>query len=139
MFTCLLHILTADCYVTLPCGNCTEHSFSHTAEDRIVNPDMYQPLLPNYSSGGVGNSQSDCGPQASVNSLVAYGSMYRATQIHYLHFLTSCVVFKFEFCDLSFQVGASRIIFVGDVQPINYYFYKLTQNTILSYRKLSDA
>ena len=43
-------------------------SFSHTAEDRIVNPDMYQPLLPNYSSGGEGNSQSDCGPQASVNS-----------------------------------------------------------------------
>ena len=45
--------------------------------DRIVNPDMYQPLLPatNYSSGGEENSQSDCGPQASVNSLVPYGSM----------------------------------------------------------------
>ena len=45
--------------------------------DRIVNPDMYQPLLPatNYSSGGEGNSQSDCRPQASVISLAAYGSM----------------------------------------------------------------
>ena len=42
--------------------------------DRIVNPDMYQPLLP-ATSGGEENSQSDCGPQASVNSLVAYGSM----------------------------------------------------------------
>ena len=68
VFTCLLNILNSDCYVKLPCGNRTEHSFSHTAEDRIVNPDMYQPLLPNYSSGGEGNSQSDCGPQASVNS-----------------------------------------------------------------------
>ena len=45
--------------------------------DRIVNPDMYQPLLPatNYSTCGEENSQSDCRPQASVNSLVAYGSM----------------------------------------------------------------
>ena len=42
--------------------------------DRIVNPDMYQPLLPPTGGGGE-NSQSDCGPQASVNSLVAYGSM----------------------------------------------------------------
>ena len=42
--------------------------------DRIVNPDMYQPLLP-ATSGGEGNSQSDCGSQASVNSLVPYGSM----------------------------------------------------------------
>ena len=29
-----LNIFTADCYVT-------EHSFSHTTEDRIVNPNMY--------------------------------------------------------------------------------------------------
>ena len=45
--------------------------------DRIVNPDMYQPLLPatNYSSGGEENSQSECRLQTSVNSLVAYGSM----------------------------------------------------------------
>ena len=42
--------------------------------DRIVNPNMYQPLLPPTGGGGE-NSQSDCGPQASVNSLVAYGSM----------------------------------------------------------------
>ena len=33
--------------------------------DRIENPDMYQPLL-QVTSGGVGNSQSDCGPQAST-------------------------------------------------------------------------
>ena len=39
--------------------------------DRIVNPDMYQPLLPPTSAGDE-YSQSDCGPQAS---LVAYGSM----------------------------------------------------------------
>ena len=45
--------------------------------DRIVNPDMYQPLLPatNRSSGGEGDSQSDHQPQAVVNSLVLYGSM----------------------------------------------------------------
>ena len=42
--------------------------------DRIMNPNMYQPLLPPTGGGGE-NSQSDCGPQASVNSLVAYGSM----------------------------------------------------------------
>ena len=39
--------------------------------DRIVNPDMYQPLL-TATGGGEENSQSDCGPQAG---LVAYGSM----------------------------------------------------------------
>ena len=45
--------------------------------DRIVNPDMYQPLLPatNRLSCGEGNSQSDHQPQAGVNSLVPYGSM----------------------------------------------------------------
>ena len=45
--------------------------------DRIVNPDMYQPLLPatNSSNGGEGDSQSDRQPQADVNSLVPYGSM----------------------------------------------------------------
>ena len=42
--------------------------------DRVVNPDMYQPLLP-VTSNREGNSQSDCQPQAGVNSLVAYGSM----------------------------------------------------------------
>ena len=42
--------------------------------DRIENPDMYQPLLP-PTGGGEENSQSDCGPQTGVNSLVAYGSM----------------------------------------------------------------
>ena len=40
--------------------------------DRIVNPDMYQPLLP---STNVGDGPSDTQPQAGVNSLVAYGSM----------------------------------------------------------------
>ena len=42
--------------------------------DRIENPNMYQPLLP-PTGGGEGNSQSDCGPQTGVNSLVAYASM----------------------------------------------------------------
>ena len=42
--------------------------------DRIVNPHMYQPLLP-ATNNGKGNSQTDCQPQAGVNSLVAYGSI----------------------------------------------------------------
>ena len=42
--------------------------------DRIVNPDMYQPLLP-ATNNGEGNSQTDTQPQAGVNSLVAYGSI----------------------------------------------------------------
>ena len=42
--------------------------------DRIVNPHMYQPLLAAASNGG-GNSQTDCQPQAGVNSLMAYGSI----------------------------------------------------------------
>ena len=42
--------------------------------DRIINPEMYQPLLLG-TSGGDWNYQSDCGPQGSVNSLVPYGSM----------------------------------------------------------------
>ena len=45
--------------------------------DRVVNPDMYQPLLPatNNSSGREGDFQSGCRPQVGVNSLVPYGSM----------------------------------------------------------------
>ena len=45
--------------------------------DRIVNPNMYQPLLPatNNSNGGEGDFQSGCQPQVGVNSLVPYGSM----------------------------------------------------------------
>ena len=45
--------------------------------DRIVNPNMYQPLLPatSNSSGGEGDSKSDHQTQAGVNSLVPYGSM----------------------------------------------------------------
>ena len=45
--------------------------------DRIVNPDMYQPLLPatNSSSGGEGDSQNDRQPQAGSNSLVPYCAM----------------------------------------------------------------
>ena len=42
--------------------------------DRIVNPDMYQPLL-SATNSGEENSQTDCQSQAGVNSLVAYGSM----------------------------------------------------------------
>ena len=42
--------------------------------DRIVNPNMYQPLLA-ATNNGEGNSQTDGQPQASVNSLVAYGSI----------------------------------------------------------------
>ena len=45
--------------------------------DRIVNPDMYQPLLPaaNSSSSGEGDSQGDHQPQNGVNNLAPYGSM----------------------------------------------------------------
>ena len=39
--------------------------------DRIVNPDMYQPLLAATNNGEENESQ----PQAGVNSLAAYGSM----------------------------------------------------------------
>ena len=42
--------------------------------DRIVNPHMYQPLLSATDNEG-GNSQTDCQPQAGVNSLMAYGSI----------------------------------------------------------------
>ena len=42
--------------------------------DRIVNPDMYRPLLAATDSGK-GNSQSESQPNAGVNSLVAYGSI----------------------------------------------------------------
>ena len=42
--------------------------------DRIVNPHLYQPLLPSTNSGDE-YSQSDHQPKAGVNSLVAYGSM----------------------------------------------------------------
>ena len=48
----------------------------HDLPDRIVNPDMYQPLLQatNSSSSGEGDSQGDYQPQ-DVNNHVAYGSM----------------------------------------------------------------
>ena len=42
--------------------------------DRIVNPDMYQPLL-SATNSGEGNSNNDSQPQARVNSLVVYGSL----------------------------------------------------------------
>ena len=42
--------------------------------DRIVNPDIYQPLL-QATDNGEGNSQSQSQPKAFANSLVAYGSM----------------------------------------------------------------
>ena len=42
--------------------------------DRMVNPHMYEPLLPAINNGER-DSQSHCQSQAGVNSLVAYGSM----------------------------------------------------------------
>ena len=42
--------------------------------DRIVNPHMYQPLLP-ATNNAVVNPQNDCQPQVGVNTLAAYGSM----------------------------------------------------------------
>ena len=51
-----------------------DENINEEIPDRIVNPDMYQPLLL-ATSMGEENSQSDCQPQAGVNSLVAYGSM----------------------------------------------------------------
>ena len=42
--------------------------------DRIVNPDLYQPLL-QATDNREGNSQNDTQPQGGINSLVAYGSM----------------------------------------------------------------
>ena len=44
--------------------------------DRIVNPDMYQPLLQATNNGTKGSSRDDTQPQlADINGLVAYGSM----------------------------------------------------------------
>ena len=56
----------------LPTSRCHNNN-----EDRMVNPDTYQPLLPatNISSSGEGDSQGDSQPQAGVNSLIPYGSM----------------------------------------------------------------
>ena len=42
--------------------------------DRIINPDMYRPLLPATNSAVV-YPQSDCQPLAGVNTLAAYGSI----------------------------------------------------------------
>ena len=65
----------------LQARNGNQHLHSHRDEsidddlpDRIVNPDMYQPLLP-VTSNRERNRQTDTQPQAGVNSLVAYGSM----------------------------------------------------------------
>ena len=52
-----------------------DENINEELPDRIVNPDMYQPLL-TATDIKEGNSQTDCQPQAGgVNSLVAYGSM----------------------------------------------------------------
>ena len=51
-----------------------DENINEELPDRVVNPDMYQPLLP-ATKNGEGNSQSDRQTQAGVNSLVAYGSM----------------------------------------------------------------
>ena len=65
----------------LQAGNKHQHLHIQTDDNidddlphRIVNPEMYQPLLP-ATSNGEGNSQTDTQPQAGLNSLVAYGSM----------------------------------------------------------------
>ena len=50
------------------------HRDDEDLPDRIVNPDMYEPLLPATNSRE-GNSQNDSQPKAGVNTLVAYGSM----------------------------------------------------------------
>ena len=42
--------------------------------DRILNPDLYQPLFA-ATNNGEERSQSNSQPKAGVNSLVAYGSM----------------------------------------------------------------
>ena len=51
-----------------------DENINEELPDRVVNPDMYQPLLP-ATKNGEGNSQSDRQTQAGVNSLAAYGSM----------------------------------------------------------------
>ena len=50
------------------------YNINNDLPDRIVNPHMYQPLLP-ATDNGERNSQFDCQPQAGVNSLMAYGSI----------------------------------------------------------------
>ena len=51
-----------------------DNNVDENLPDRIVNPDMYQPLLAATNSGEE-NPQGDCQPQAGVNTLAAYGSM----------------------------------------------------------------
>ena len=50
------------------------YNINNDLPDRILNPHMYQPLF-SATDNGERNSQTDCQPQAGVNSLVAYGSM----------------------------------------------------------------
>ena len=57
-------------YLHIQRGDNIDEDFPH----RMVNPDMYQPLL-QATDSGEGNSQNDTQPQAGINSLVAYGSM----------------------------------------------------------------
>ena len=51
-----------------------DNNIDEDLPDRIVNPDMYQPLLQATNSGTKGSSQDDTQPQADLNGLVAYGS-----------------------------------------------------------------
>ena len=51
-----------------------DDNYDEDLPDRIMNPDMYQSLLP-ATNNGERNSQSDIQTQAGANSLVAYGSM----------------------------------------------------------------
>ena len=52
-----------------------DNNIDEDLPDRIVNPDMYQPLLQATNNGTKGSSQDDTQPQADINGLVAYGSM----------------------------------------------------------------
>ena len=54
--------------------NIRDDNIDEDLPDRIVNPDMYQPLLPATDSGK-GNFQSESQSKAGVNSLAAYSSI----------------------------------------------------------------
>ena len=52
-----------------------DNNIDEDLPDRIVNPDMYQPLLQATNNGTKGSSRDDTQLQAGINGLVAYGSM----------------------------------------------------------------
>ena len=91
---------------------------------------MYQPLTP-PTIGGEEKSQSDCRQQDGVNSMVPYGSMH--VELHKYTILTTTFQLYVLYLNLNF------VMLFQTETPINYYVCKVTQNTILSYRKLSHA